>query len=204
MRNTPRIVMTLFAMILVLLCIWTVDLPLTESLRAHPYPTLTAVAKQAEKLGYALYALLPITLLMISNRLRGRSIRYLLFLWLAIALSGLLCDGLKILFGRARPQTWFAHYEYGFYGISLHASHWSFPSGHTTTTAALMTGLWLRWPRLWHLCLGLTLAVGCARVITFHHYVSDVLVGACLGVSVAMILARRLSRNRHFGMIADL
>lgn len=104
------------------------------------------------------------------------------FLFAAVAVSGIAADLLKVAVGRERPKLLFSEHLYGFSGLALRADHWSFPSGHTVTIAALMTALWCLWPR--HLLFYILFAaiVAASRVATDQHYLSDVLAGAFLGV----------------------
>ena len=112
-----------------------------------------------------------------------------LFLFASVAVSGIVADILKVVIGRSRPKLLFAHGTYDFTWFGWHADHWSFPSGHATTAAALMTALWCLWPRpLWVYAAGAAL-VAIARVVTGQHYLSDVIAGAVLGVLAARALA---------------
>jgi len=70
-----------------------------------------------------------------------------LFVFGAVGLSGITADILKVVIGRARPKLLFLDGTYDFTWFGWHADHWSFPSGHAATAAALMTALWCLWPR---------------------------------------------------------
>jgi lipid A 4'-phosphatase len=104
------------------------------------------------------------------------------FCFASLAASGLVVDALKVLCGRARPKLLFADGTYDFAWFALRAEHWSFPSGHAATVAALMTALWCLWPRhlLFYIAIG-TVVAG-SRVISGAHYPSDVLIGAFIAV----------------------
>ncbi len=104
------------------------------------------------------------------------------FLFTAIAVAGLVADGLKLGLGRMRPKLLFGSDLYGFTGLSLRPDHWSFPSGHTATVVALMTALWWLWPR--HLLFYILVAaiVAAARIVVGAHYPSDVIAGALVAV----------------------
>ena len=68
-------------------------------------------------------------------------------LFSGIAVSGILVDILKVIVGRPRPKLLFSAGSYEFSWIGLNADHWSFPSGHAATAAALMAALWCLWPQ---------------------------------------------------------
>jgi lipid A 4'-phosphatase len=124
------------------------------------------------------------------------------FIFAAVAASGILVDLLKVAIGRTRPKLLFADGTYDFGWLGWHADHWSFPSGHAATAAALVTALWCLWPRpLWLYVVGATL-VAAARVVTGQHYLSDVVAGAVIAVLVTRALAAWLFRRRESGAAA--
>ena len=116
------------------------------------------------------------------------------FLFVSLGASGIVADLLKVGFGRARPKLLFDAGIYGFGWFGLQADHWSFPSGHTATIAALMTALWYLWPRhlLFYILAGTIVAE--SRVVVGAHYLSDTMAGAWLAVlttrGVAWLFAR--------------
>jgi lipid A 4'-phosphatase len=118
------------------------------------------------------------------------------FIFVAVAASGLLADLLKIIVGRTRPKLLFVDGTYDFTWFGLHADHWSFPSGHATTAAALMAALWCLWPRPLWLYVAAAALVAASRVITGEHFLSDVVAGAAIGVIVTRALAAWLLQ-RH-------
>jgi membrane-associated phospholipid phosphatase len=65
----------------------------------------------------------------------------------------------------------------------------SFPSGHSASAAAFTTAVALEAPELAPPVAALAAAVAFSRVWTGAHYPGDVLVGAALGVAVALGLA---------------
>lgn len=117
------------------------------------------------------------------------------FIFVAVAGAGLAADIVKIVVGRTRPKLLFASGTYDFTWFGLRADHWSFPSGHATTIAALMTALWCLWPRPLWLYVAAAGVVAASRVVTGQHYLSDVIAGAALGVAVTRLLAARLLRK---------
>ena len=69
-------------------------------------------------------------------------------------------------------------------------AHLSFPSGHAGVSAALATSWSLSYPRWYVIAPGAVWATGVAlsRVYLGVHYPSDVLMGAALGVGVALLV----------------
>ena len=111
------------------------------------------------------------------------------FIFAAVAASGLVADVLKVIVGRTRPKLLFAAGSYDFTWFGFRADHWSFPSGHATTAAALMAALWCLWPRPIWLYVAAAALVAASRVITGQHFLSDVIAGAAIGVVVTRAIA---------------
>lgn len=88
--------------------------------------------------------------------------------------------GLKRYFLRARPFVADATLPIPFAPLD----RYSFPSGHTMTMTGVLVPIVAYWPAI----LPATLVMGCglawSRLATAHHYPSDVLAGAALGVGV--------------------
>jgi len=108
---------------------------------------------------------------------------------LSLAAAGLLVQIIKHLVGRPRPgQNMLA---WDLQGLSFDSDLHSFPSGHATTTFALAAVLAARFPRWsWAFYLA-ALFISLGRVVGGSHFVSDVLVGAMLGLVVGWLLAWR-------------
>jgi membrane-associated phospholipid phosphatase len=71
----------------------------------------------------------------------------------------------------------------------------SFPSGHSASAAAFATAAGLEMPAL-AVPLGVVAAgVVVSRVATGAHYPSDVIAGAAVGVTVSLLLRRRLRKR---------
>jgi len=117
-----------------------------------------------------------------------------LFVFFAVASAGLLADLLKVIFGRARPKLLFLDGSYGITWGATQADHWSFPSGHATTIAALATALYLLWPRGLPLYLVAAALVVASRFIIGAHYLSDALAGAALGWFVSWAIWQWFAR----------
>ena len=116
-----------------------------------------------------------------------------LFLFVSIAVSGIIANIIKVILGRYRPEMLF---EKGLYGLNFlnfsifNFSHelTSFPSGHTATTFSLAWTLSLFFPRARILLICFAFLVGASRVIITSHYLSDAVGGAYVGVMCVLLL----------------
>lgn len=75
---------------------------------------------------------------------------------------------------------------------------YSFPSGHTAASFALATVLAAYWPAWMTVAFGAAILVGLSRTYLGHHYPSDVLAGALIGMLFAYLSLL------HFGVHAPL
>lgn len=111
-----------------------------------------------------------------------------LFIFLAIAVSGILNNILKVLIGRYRPILFFNEQLYGLKFFAVGYAYNSFPSGHANTVAALFCSLYLLLggPRLIYPILAIPIIM--SRVVIGAHYFSDVLFGSYLAVVTTFFL----------------
>lgn len=99
-------------------------------------------------------------------------------------------DQLKFVFGRTWPETWVGNNPsfirdnvYGFNFMHGGAAYQSFPSGHMAATCAVVSVLWIWYPKLQWLCAIAGLAVGAGLVGADYHFLSDVIAGTFVGIS---------------------
>lgn len=104
-------------------------------------------------------------------------------------------DQLKFIFGRTWPETWVGNNPsfirdgvYGFHFMHGGAAYQSFPSGHMAATCAVISVLWILYPRLRWLCTIAGLAVGAVLVGADYHFLSDVIAGAFVGISAGWMV----------------
>lgn len=118
------------------------------------------------------------------------------YIFLAVAVSGIIANLTKYAVGRARPKLFEENGSLAFDFWAWEADWASIPSGHATTGLSFGVGLALLFPRLrWvFLCLGFWIAA--SRPIVGAHYPSDMLAGGLLGTLVAWLLARAFARHR--------
>ncbi len=112
----------------------------------------------------------------------------LIFVFAAIALSGILVNVIKFIIGRARPGELYLHGFYGFVPFTFDSDFHSFPSGHANTLFAIALALGCFVPRLRLALLGLAAAIASSRVAIGAHYPGDVIGGAALAVATTYAL----------------
>ena len=134
--------------VIILLCVIFIDQPLSLALRAleadtpaitNFFRTITHIAKSWWMLtGLAIMAAGFYAAWKVTGKRDYQSLAVrLLFMFACIAAAGLMTDGLKIIFGRARPVLLDQENIFSF-GLFEFASRWhSFPSGHATNIFAL-------------------------------------------------------------------
>jgi membrane-associated phospholipid phosphatase len=189
------------------LCIAYVDEPLARW-TATLDPTLRTACARLTVLGDSKWYLMPLgvatPLLYLASRAardddaatRWRHVMWAAaFLFLAIALSGLTADLLKILFGRPRPPLFLSEQYPGWQPFSLKAKFHSFPSGHANTVFALAAALGCllpsaRWP-----LFGFAIAIAATRIVIDAHYLADTIAGAALAFVTTALLRELFARR---------
>ncbi|MBV9428385.1 MAG: phosphatase PAP2 family protein [Bradyrhizobiaceae bacterium] len=120
------------------------------------------------------------------------------FMFIAIALPGLVGTIVKHVIGRVRPS---AVGPFAYVPFTWRAEYASMPSGHATTAFAVAVAFGALWPRARPLLWIYALAIAASRVIIAAHYPSDVVAGACLG-GFGALLIRNYFAARHLGFAA--
>ncbi|MCD2179798.1 phosphatase PAP2 family protein [Rhizobium sp. C1] len=110
------------------------------------------------------------------------------YVFLSVALSGIITNIVKRIIGRARPPLFDAEGAFHFKAFSGHLYE-SFPSGHSTTDGAMAMALAVLFPsiRIPILILGGFLAL--TRIMVGAHYLSDVIAGYSFGLWYAYMSA---------------
>ncbi|MES1155793.1 MAG: phosphatase PAP2 family protein, partial [Pseudorhodoplanes sp.] len=112
------------------------------------------------------------------------------FVFFAVAIPGLVTALIKRVVGRARPPAidWHIPHPFVFTPFTSKGDFNSIPSGHATASVSAAIALGALWPKarpyLWiyavYICI--------SRVIGLSHHVSDVLIGALVGASGAVLI----------------
>ena len=132
--------------------------------------------------------------------IHGRNVLALcLSIFVSIAIDGVAKD----VFGRTWPESWLGDNPswirdgvFGFFPFHGGMGWGSFPSGHTTSITAAATILWVLWPELRCVWGALVATVIIGLIGGNYHFVSDIIGGLYLGVSIGLsIVALMLARN---------
>lgn len=114
--------------------------------------------------------------------------RFALFGLLSAAVAGIVVNIIKFTLGRARPPLLLDEGEYGFTPGSIEWAFNSFPSGHAQVGLMMATILALAIPRLSYLFFFAGALIALSRVMIGVHYASDIVFGAFVGISTALLL----------------
>jgi hypothetical protein len=120
------------------------------------------------------------------------------FIFVAIALPGLVVTIVKRLIGRVRPSV---IGPFAYVPFSWRPDYASMPSGHATTAFAAAVALGAIWPAARPLLWLYAAVIAASRVIIAAHYPSDVIAGACVG-GFAALLIRNYFAARGLGFAA--
>ena len=112
---------------------------------------------------------------------------------------------LKLVFGRTWPDTFIndnpSFLRDGVYGFNFFhggRGYASFPSGHTAVTCAVITVLWIYYPR-WRPLYALAVAgVAIGLIGANYHFLSDVIAGGFVGISCGWMLTSLWKAHEHF------
>ncbi len=116
-----------------------------------------------------------------------------LFIFLSLVLSGMLCEAMKILFGRCRPDLYINNNLYGLKFFEFRAPMQSFPSGHTVNITALMIACSFIMPRYWLGFSSVFVLLGLSRIALDQHFLSDVIFGMFLSIVMVTFLYKKVS-----------
>jgi membrane-associated phospholipid phosphatase len=100
----------------------------------------------------------------------------------SLALGSAVLHGTKLVLGRRRPRDELEMNRYGFILFGFNLDWNSFPSGHALTimcVAVIATALWPQMAILW---FAMALWLGLTRALLNAHFLSDVFVGAGIGL----------------------
>lgn len=119
----------------------------------------------------------------------------------ALILSGIIIHIIKFFVGRMRPYMNNASDVFVFSPFNTNADFSSFASGHTQVMFTVATIMSLSYPKLkwfWYLSAAI---IGFSRVGDLKHYTSDVIFGACVGITGTLLAYHWLHNKSSFRFI---
>jgi membrane-associated phospholipid phosphatase len=163
-----------------------------ELQRFHLFEKLTLIPDALVPLAVVAFGVLGLRGL--TGRQLSRFQTVMLLSGVSLAVAVIIKDQLKFAFGRPWPETWMRNNPsfirdglYGFQPFHGGSGYASFPSGHTTVICTVMTVLWICYPRfraVYALCVA---AVAVGLVGANFHFLSDVIAGGFLGMTVGWL-----------------
>jgi membrane-associated phospholipid phosphatase len=173
-----------------------VDRPVAHYFEAHTGPVFR-MAALLTGFGEAVWWLAPSLAVFLAGRFVWRnsvSAAGALFVFVSVAVSGILVDIIKVILPRARPGLWFTKGLYGFSYFKFTAAYQSFPSGHAACAAGACTALSLILPRYRIVWIPMGLLIGFSRVVVTAHYVSDVVAATLFSYVAVLAIKNRFSK----------
>lgn len=178
-----------------IICYFFFDIKLALWMNAHinghSFHVIERITEIADGTWYYIGLLLLFCLCKIFNKNKLANI--CIFIVLSLIFSGLLCEAMKIFFGRCRPDLYINNHLYGLRFFEFHAPMQSFPSGHTVNITALMIALSFIIPRFWPVFASIFLLLGTSRIALDQHFLSDVIFGMYLSIVMVTFLYKKVS-----------
>ncbi|NTU97389.1 MAG: phosphatase PAP2 family protein [Chlorobiaceae bacterium] len=177
------------------------DIPIALWIQGHQNPESKVIFKLLTRFGQSEWYLVPGFLAFLVFRKQKPSVsRASLFVFSAVAVSGLAADLLKYLLPRARPGIFLDGGLYGFRIFPLmHGwdNAWnSFPSGHSATAFSAAAVFSILFPRFRILFFFAATLIAFSRIAVGKHYVSDVIAGSFLGLGTCILLHTLYFRDK--------
>jgi len=119
--------------------------------------------------------------------------RQSVFVFIAVALTGIFTMIAKGIVGRARPYLFDTEGPFGFDPFVFQSSYASWPSGHTTTAFAFVVAIILLAPRFKYILLPFAILAAYSRMAVDAHYLADVIMGTTVGTIGAILVYQWLA-----------
>ena len=140
----------------------------------------------------------------LSGRILSRAQNCVMLSSISLMIADIMKEELKLAFGRTWPDTWLGNNPsflrdgvYGFHFFHGGRAYASFPSGHMAVTCAVLSVLWFFYPawRTVYVIVGVPVAAG--LVGANYHFVSDVIAGSFVGISIGWMLTSVWNATGH-------
>jgi membrane-associated phospholipid phosphatase len=116
----------------------------------------------------------------------------------AVPVAFVLKELFKWIVGRVNSRVWLVTPAlYGFHWLHGGGDFAGFPSGHMAVVTPLCLSLGRAFPHWRHRLVFLLILLGCALIVTGHHFFSDVIAGAWMGWMVEVLVSPRENRDQQ-------
>jgi membrane-associated phospholipid phosphatase len=179
-------------LLLIILSYYFVDVPVAIFCR-HIDQNILQVFNWITELGISTWYLVASLFLFVIFRFYRKNrvnANRALFIFSAVALSGIAAIVVKLTIARYRPIIFFEKGVYGFDFFNGGYEYNSFPSGHAATIFSLATAMSIFWPKYRAFFFVVAFAVALSRIVLTSHFVSDVIAGALIGSLTVLLLKK--------------
>ena len=149
---------------------------------------ITHYAKAGHWLGAAVIALVGAALARhfgVASANIPQLINYSLAFIAMLTLGSAVLHAIKLVLGRRRPRDDMEMGLYGFVPFAFNLEYNSFPSGHALTISCVAVIFTCVWPNLWPVWFSIATVLAVTRALLTAHFLSDVLIGAGIGLIAA-------------------
>jgi membrane-associated phospholipid phosphatase len=184
-----------FVFILIGLLALAIDRPLAHfiydhvSARMHKaLDSITHYAKAGHWLAAAILALIVAAVMRRFGVLAEEStqlINYSLAFIASLTMGSAILHVIKLVLGRRRPRDDMEMGLYGFTPLAFNLDYNSFPSGHALTICCVAVIFTCVWPLWWPVWFAVAALLAVTRALLTAHFLSDVLIGAGIGLIAA-------------------
>jgi membrane-associated phospholipid phosphatase len=112
-------------------------------------------------------------------------VNYSLAFIASLTLGSAILHVIKLVLGRRRPRDDMEMGLYGFMPLAFNSDYNSFPSGHALTICCVAVIFTCVWPMWWPAWFAIAAILAVTRALLTAHFVSDVLIGAGIGLIAA-------------------
>ena len=159
------------------------------SARTHKaLDSITHYAKAGHWLAAAILALIAAAGLRHYGVLADEStmlVNYSLAFIASLTMGSAVLHVIKLVLGRRRPRDDMEMGLYGFQPMAFNPDYNSFPSGHALTICCVAVIFTCVWPMWWPVWFAVAAMLAVTRALLTAHFLSDVLIGAGIGLIAA-------------------
>lgn len=112
-------------------------------------------------------------------------VNYSLAFIASLTMGSAILHVIKLVLGRRRPRDDMEMGLYGFQPLAFNLDYNSFPSGHALTIFCVAVIFTCVWPDWWPAWFGVATLLASTRALLTAHFISDVLIGAGIGLIAA-------------------